>query len=134
MNRHAVAGEITASIAHELKQPLTAILSNAEAAHDLLGGKDHDPEAIREIVADIIDEDTRAADVLDRIRALPKATRSRTLGRVFSRVSVAILARNMPGGDIVRPPVAPLRYRPTGGEKLSSSCSRFNACAALRVW
>src|SRR5262245_5039703 len=64
MNRHAVAGEITAAIAHELKQPLTAILSNAEAAHDLLGRKDHDPAAIREVVADIIDEDTRAADVL----------------------------------------------------------------------
>jgi len=78
MNRQAVAGEITASIAHELKQPITAILSNAEAVHDLLGRKDHDPEAIREIVDDIIDEDTRAADVLDRIRRLLRKSESRS--------------------------------------------------------
>jgi C4-dicarboxylate-specific signal transduction histidine kinase len=78
MNRRAVAGEITASIAHELNQPLTAILSNAEAAHDLLGRKDHDPEAIRDIVADIIDEDTRAADVIDRLRKLLRKSESRS--------------------------------------------------------
>jgi signal transduction histidine kinase len=78
VNRRAVAGEITASIAHELNQPLTAILSNAEAAHDLLGRKDHDPETIREIVADIIDQDTRAADVIDRIRRLLRKGGSRS--------------------------------------------------------
>jgi C4-dicarboxylate-specific signal transduction histidine kinase len=70
MNRTAAAGEMTASIAHELNQPLTAILSNAEAAHDLLGRKNVDIEKIQEIVADIIEEDTRASEVMNRIRRL----------------------------------------------------------------
>jgi C4-dicarboxylate-specific signal transduction histidine kinase len=78
MNRRAVAGEMSATIAHELSQPLTAILSNAEAAHDLLGRKDHDPEAIREIVVDIIDEETRAADVIDRLRSLLRKNEGRS--------------------------------------------------------
>ena len=68
MNRRAVASEMSATIAHELKQPLTAILSNAEAVHDLLGEKKLEPEKIREIVSDIIEENTRAAEVIDRVR------------------------------------------------------------------
>jgi signal transduction histidine kinase len=70
MNRRAVAGEMSASIAHELSQPLTAILSNAEVVHDLLGQMNANPAKIREIVADIISEDTRAYEVIDRIRKL----------------------------------------------------------------
>ena len=70
MNRRAVASEMSATIAHEISQPLTAILSNAEAAYDLLGEKKLDRERIREIVSDIIEEDTRASDVIDRVRKL----------------------------------------------------------------
>ena len=70
MNRRAVAGEMSASIAHEVNQPLTAILSNAEAALDLLRAKNLDLAKVREIVADIIDEDTRASEVVSRIRKL----------------------------------------------------------------
>ncbi len=70
MNRRAVAGQMSASIAHEVNQPLTAILSNAETLHDLLGQERLDLGKIREIVADIIAEDTRASEVIDRIRKL----------------------------------------------------------------
>ena len=70
MNRRAVAGEMSSSIAHEIKQPLTAILSNAEALQDLVGEKRPDLEKIRATVADIIEEDTRASEVIDRIRNL----------------------------------------------------------------
>src|SRR5262245_30764767 len=70
MNRRAVAGQMTASIAHEVNQPLTAILSNAETLRDLLGQERLDLEEIREIVGDIIEEDTRASEVIDRIRKL----------------------------------------------------------------
>ena len=70
MNWRAVAGGMSASITHEVNQPLTAILSNAEAALDLLRGKNLDLEKVREIVADIIDEDTRASEVVSRIRNL----------------------------------------------------------------
>jgi signal transduction histidine kinase len=70
MNRRAVAGEMSASIAHEVNQPLTAILSNAEAALDLLRAKNIDLAKVRDIVTDIIDEDTRASEVVSRIRKL----------------------------------------------------------------
>jgi signal transduction histidine kinase len=70
MNRRAVAGQMSASIAHEVNQPLTAILSNAETLRDLLGQERLDLEEIREIVGDIIAEDTRASEVIDRIRRL----------------------------------------------------------------
>jgi signal transduction histidine kinase len=70
MNRRTVAGEMSASIAHEVNQPLTAILSNAEAALGLLDRKNLDLEKVREIVTDIIDEDTRASEVVSRIRKL----------------------------------------------------------------
>ena len=70
MNRRAVASEMSATIAHEISQPLTANSANAEAAYDLLGEKKLDRERIREIVSDIIKEDTRASDVIDRVRKL----------------------------------------------------------------
>jgi signal transduction histidine kinase len=69
-SRLAVAGELTASIAHEINQPLAAILSNAEAAELLLdSGADRRSE-LREILADIRRDDLRAGEVIRRLRAL----------------------------------------------------------------
>ena len=76
--RQSALGELSGAIAHELNQPLTAILSNAEAAHDLLGQKQVDLEKIREIVADIIEEDARAADVMSHIRNLLRRGEGKT--------------------------------------------------------
>jgi C4-dicarboxylate-specific signal transduction histidine kinase len=78
INRRFVAGEMSASIAHELNQPLTAILSNAETAHDLLGRENHDPEKIRDMVANIIEADTRASNLIARIRQLIRKGESRS--------------------------------------------------------
>jgi signal transduction histidine kinase len=78
LNRRAVAGQMSASIAHEVNQPLTAILSNAETLHDLLGQERLDLGKIREIVEDIIAEDTRASDVIDRIRKLLRKDESKS--------------------------------------------------------
>jgi C4-dicarboxylate-specific signal transduction histidine kinase len=78
MNRRAVAGQMSASIAHEVNQPLTAILSNAETLHDLLGRERLDLGKIREIVADIIAEDTRASEVIDRIRKFLRKDESKS--------------------------------------------------------
>ena len=77
MNRRAVASEMSATIAHELSQPLTAILSNAEVAHHLLGEKTLDPKKIREIVSDIIEEDTRASELIGRVRKLLRKDESK---------------------------------------------------------
>jgi len=68
--RQSVLGELSGAIAHELNQPLTAILFNAETAQDLLGQKNIDLGKVQEIVADIIEEDTRAGKVISNVRKL----------------------------------------------------------------
>lgn len=68
VGRVSTMGEFTASLAHELNQPLTAILSNAEAAQDLLASSPANPDEIRAILADIIAEDQRASEVIQRLR------------------------------------------------------------------
>jgi len=68
--RFAAMGELTASIAHEINQPLGAILSNADAAVLLLRGGAATPEALSEILADIRRDDLRATEVIRRLRAL----------------------------------------------------------------
>ncbi len=68
--RLAVAGELTASIAHEINQPLGAILSNADAAEMLLE-RPHPPlDEIRQILVDIRRDDLRASDVIQHLRSL----------------------------------------------------------------
>lgn len=68
--RLAVIGELTALIAHEVNQPLAAILSNAQAAELLLKEKDVSLDEIRNIVADIRSDDLRASEAIGHIRAL----------------------------------------------------------------
>ncbi len=68
--RQMLLCELSGTIAHELTQPLTAILANAETAQDLLSQKNIDLGKIREIVADIIEQDSRAGEVIGRVRKL----------------------------------------------------------------
>jgi C4-dicarboxylate-specific signal transduction histidine kinase len=68
--RFAAAGELSASIAHEVKQPLGAILSNAEAAELLVTSPHVDFDELREILADVKRDALRANDVVQRLRAL----------------------------------------------------------------
>jgi C4-dicarboxylate-specific signal transduction histidine kinase len=70
VGRVSTMGELTTSLAHELNQPLTAILSNAETAQDLLDSHPADLDEIREILADIVEDDKRAGDVIHRLRGL----------------------------------------------------------------
>ncbi len=72
VNRIATAGELTASIAHELNQPLGAILTNAETADVILQSSSPDIAALREIVKDIVRDDRRASEVIRRMRSLLK--------------------------------------------------------------
>lgn len=68
--RLCIAGEITAAVAHEMTQPLSAILSNAETAELLLLQEQPDLASLREIVADIRRDDLRASDIVQHLRAL----------------------------------------------------------------
>jgi len=70
--RVSALGELAASLAHELNQPLTAILSNAQAAQRFLSDKAPDLEEIREILKDIVADNSRAGEVIRRMRALVK--------------------------------------------------------------
>jgi signal transduction histidine kinase len=77
-SRFATAGELTASIAHELNQPLGAILTNAETAQAILKSQSQDiaerPDIIElsDIVDDILHDDQRASEVIRRMRSLLK--------------------------------------------------------------
>jgi two-component system, LuxR family, sensor kinase FixL len=68
--RLAAVGELTALIAHEVNQPLCAILSNAEAAETLLSRENPPLDLIREIIVDIRNDDLRADEVIRGIRSL----------------------------------------------------------------
>jgi PAS domain S-box-containing protein len=70
--RVATLGELSGALAHELNQPLAAILSNAQAAQRFLAQASSDPEEIREILKDIMADDQRASDVIRQLRTLLK--------------------------------------------------------------
>ncbi len=72
VNRIATAGELTASIAHEINQPLGAILTNAETADAILNSQSPDIAELKEIVKDILRDDHRAGEVIRRMRSLLK--------------------------------------------------------------
>jgi PAS domain S-box len=71
-SRVAVLGELTASIAHEINQPLGAILSNADAAELLLESESPPLEEVRKILGDIRNDDLRASDIIRHIRLLTR--------------------------------------------------------------
>jgi len=70
MDRLAAMGRLTASLAHELNQPLGAILRNSEAAKLLLASGRPVNDELKEIVEDIRKDDQRAAEIIRRMRTL----------------------------------------------------------------
>jgi PAS domain S-box-containing protein len=68
--RVSVLGELSGAIAHEVNQPLTAILSNAQAALYLLEQESPNLAEIRDALQDIVQEDDRAGEVVRRLRNL----------------------------------------------------------------
>ncbi|MET4276485.1 MULTISPECIES: HAMP domain-containing sensor histidine kinase [unclassified Bradyrhizobium] len=78
VNRINTAGELTASISHEINQPLGAILTNAETAQAILKSQDPDVAKLpviielKDIVDDILHDDRRASEVIQRLRSLMK--------------------------------------------------------------
>jgi signal transduction histidine kinase len=70
MNRFNVAGELAATIAHELNQPLGAILFNAETANLLLDSPTPNLEELRQLLTDIQRDNQRASEVISRVRGM----------------------------------------------------------------
>jgi signal transduction histidine kinase len=81
LSRVTLLGELSGALAHELGQPLASILTNAQAAGHVLRngtvGPEELAETLRGIVQDIVDEDRRASDVIQRLRALFKRGETR---------------------------------------------------------
>ena len=72
LSRVTMLGELSGSMAHELNQPLTAILSNAQAAQRFLAHEDADLNEVRDILKDIVEQDNRAGEIIRRLRLLLK--------------------------------------------------------------
>jgi PAS domain S-box-containing protein len=77
-NRVATMGQLAASIAHEVKQPIGAAVANAQAALRFLGRRPPELEEVREALEGIVETSRRAGDVVDRIRALIRKTPPRS--------------------------------------------------------
>jgi ABC-type uncharacterized transport system substrate-binding protein len=72
VNRFATAGEMAASIAHEINQPLGAILNNGETAKIMLESRSPDLQAMKDIVHDIVRDNLRASEIIGRLRSFMK--------------------------------------------------------------
>jgi two-component system sensor kinase FixL len=76
VSRVSMMGQLASALAHELNQPLGAILRNAEAAELFVQASPPDLQEVRAILADIRKDDQRAGEVIDRMRALLKRRES----------------------------------------------------------
>ena len=116
-SRIATIGQLTTSLAHELNQPLTAILSNAQAAQRFLAVDPVDLEEVREILKDIVDDDKRAGEVIHRLRNLLKKGNpefkaldlNETVGEVARLVSSDALVRGVSIRLTLAPGLPPVR-------------------------
>jgi signal transduction histidine kinase len=72
--RVTLVGELAASIAHEVNQPLCAIISNADALQRMLAASNQDPAEVREALEDIGRDGRRASAVIGRVRSLLRRT------------------------------------------------------------
>ena len=90
VGRVAAMTELTASLAHELSQPLTAILANAQAARRMLDRGVDDKKELREILADIVADDQRANEVIRHARAFVKND-----GTYRSPVDINVVVRDV---------------------------------------
>ncbi|SMG59475.1 two-component system, LuxR family, sensor kinase FixL [Paraburkholderia susongensis] len=70
VTRVSTMGELAGSLAHELNQPLTAILSNVQAALRFMSADPIDVAEVREILDDVVQDDYRASEIIRRIRSV----------------------------------------------------------------
>jgi signal transduction histidine kinase len=101
LSRASMLGELSGAFAHELNQPLTSILANAEVGRRLL---DQVPEAadlseLREIFADIVADDKRAADVIGQLRRL--LTKGDATLEPVDLSQVVVSTLNLANGELV---------------------------------
>jgi C4-dicarboxylate-specific signal transduction histidine kinase len=91
LTRVSILGELSGAMAHELNQPLTAILSNAQAGQQLLALDPPDLEEVRSVFDDIVADDLRASEVIRRLRSLLKRDDARIESLDISEVTEDVL-------------------------------------------
>ncbi|HEY1333430.1 MAG TPA: ATP-binding protein, partial [Myxococcaceae bacterium] len=115
--RVAMLGELSGALAHELRQPLASILSNAEAAKLLLRREPPDSTEVAEILQEIVGENRRAGKVIERLRALLRRgeTRLQTvdagelLREVLELARMELLSRRVIASVYVEPELPPVQ-------------------------
>lgn len=98
LSRVTLLGELSGSLAHELNQPLTAILCNTQAALRFLARDDADIAEIRNILNDIITQDKRAGDIIHRMRVMLKKGAIQYLPLDLNKVILDVL--KLVNGDL----------------------------------
>jgi PAS domain S-box-containing protein len=91
-NRVATMGQLTASIVHEVSQPIAATVLNAQAALRWLGAQPPNLNEVRQILDQITDDSKRAGDIIDRIRALIKKAPPRKEGLEINEAILEVIA------------------------------------------
>jgi len=92
VSRLTTMGELAASIAHEVNQPLTAVTNNGSACLRLLANRSLDPEVLRRALEEIVADGTRASAVVARIRAFIKKAPAETSELDINEVIQEVLA------------------------------------------
>jgi C4-dicarboxylate-specific signal transduction histidine kinase len=92
VSRLTTMGELAASIAHEVNQPLTAVTNNGSACLRLLANRNLDPEVLRRALEEIVADGTRASAVIARIRAFIKKAPAETNVLDINEVIQEVLA------------------------------------------
>jgi two-component system sensor kinase FixL len=91
VSRVSLAGEMAAGLAHELSQPLTAIIAYGRGCLRLLAGSSAEPELLHDGITEVVEQAQRAADVLDRLREFVRSGEFRpTLTAIESLINVAV--------------------------------------------
>ena len=109
-NRVATMGQLTASIAHDVSQPIAAVLANAQAALRWLARQPPDLVEVEQAVSGILKSGTRASDVVYRMRALfkqaPESWESLSVNEALREIIVLTRGETVKGGVAVRTQLA----------------------------
>jgi C4-dicarboxylate-specific signal transduction histidine kinase len=103
LTRVALLGELSGALAHELQQPLTAIMCNAQAAQLMIAREPLDMHELREILQEIVSDDRRAGQVIQSLRALllrgetkfQRVDIGKMVGDVMTLARGALMERNV---------------------------------------
>jgi PAS domain S-box-containing protein len=104
VTRVTTLGELTASIAHEINQPLAAIVANADACLSWLDRETPDLDAARRSVEWIVDDSNRASEVIRRVRALAQKTEIEKVPldiNDVAREGVALVQRELASNQVL---------------------------------